>query len=244
MAVLALSVMLVAGCASQLGRDQDLQTLPDRLPSASFPDHFKVDPYIAAAQQLQKMGRKAAARQLMEWADGWAITLGRRPLQRLAAPGEQRWQSSPSTEVSMPKKLSIDDEVKIYVLCRMLFVARPGSRFDPPFFGDPAFMGIHGPTRPLTNGFGSFDFPLWPLCPIEIVDGVPFLITQGYVREGFIDPIEVEMYVKYCLKYCDWSPVQFSPKTGEQKTAAMEKLLASPNFRGAHAREYLRAEIE
>ena len=253
MALLTVNILLIAGCASQVGRDQELQSLPDNLPSAAFPTGYKVDPYIAATQRLQAKGRNAASKQLMEWAEGWAISAGRRPL--LEFPAAPSWrQGPPLAEASLPRKLNIEHEDKIYVLCRMLFVARPGSRFDPPFLGGPAFLGKGGPTQVLTNGFGGFYFPLWPLCPIEIVDGVPFLITDGYLRQGIINPGEVKSYVRYCIKNCDWSQIQFTPKTMEQKTAALEKLLASPNFRvdrdprGRHddhyVRELLRSEIE
>lgn len=170
MALLTVSILLTAGCASQAGRDQKLPSLPDSLPSAAFPTEYKVDPYIAAAQRLQAEGRKEASIQLMNWAEGWAISVGERP--RQVFPESPSWrQWPPVAEVSLPRKLDEMDEDKIYVLCRMLFVARPRSRFDPPSLGAPSFLGKQGPTRVLTNGFGSFDFPLWPLYPIEIVDG-------------------------------------------------------------------------
>ena len=151
MALLTVNILLIAGCASQVGRDQELQSLPDNLPSAAFPTGYKVDPYIAATQRLQAK-------------EGWAISAGRRPL--LEFPAAPSWrQGPPLAEASLPRKLNIEDEDKIYVLCRMLFVARPGSRFDPPFLGGPAFLGKGGPTQVLTNGFGGFYFPLWLLCP-------------------------------------------------------------------------------
>ena len=254
MALWTVNILLTAGCASQVGRDQEFRDLPDSLPSAAFPTGYKVDPYIAVAQRLQAEGRKAASKQLMEWVEGWAISAGRRPLQELpAAPWERQWP--PLAKASLPRKLNISDEDKIYVRCRMLFVARPGSRFAPPFLGDPAFLGNAGQEESLTNSFSSWYFPLWPLCPIEIVDGVPFLITDGYFRQGIVDPDEVKNYVRYCVEDCDWSQIQFTPKTMEQKTAALEKLLASPNFSEDHdprgrrdglhyARECLRSEIE
>jgi hypothetical protein len=253
MALLTVDILLAAGCASQVGRDQELQSLPGTLPSAAFPRGYKVDPYIAAARRLQAIGRNAASNQLMMWAEGWAITVGGSPRQALPAATTSR-QWPPVAEASPPGKLSIEDDAKIYVLCRMLFVARPGSRFAPPFLGDPGFLGKAGPSQVLTNGLGSLYFPSWPLCPIEIVDGVPFLITDGYLRQGIIQADEVKNYVSYCVKNCDWSQIQFAPKTVEQKAAALENLLASPNFRAdrdprgrrddRYVRELLRSEIE
>jgi hypothetical protein len=57
------------------------------------------------------------------------------------------------------------------VLCRMLFVRKPKGEFRRPGLGAPIFVG----------GTSVED---WPLEPIEMVDGIPFLMTRGYFLAG------------------------------------------------------------
>jgi hypothetical protein len=58
---------------------------------------------------------------------------------------------------------------KVEILCRMLFSKKPGGSLKPPSFGAPVCLGD-------TNADD------WPLLPIEIVDAIPFLIVDGYLR--------------------------------------------------------------
>ena len=57
-----------------------------------------------------------------------------------------------------------NEREKTFVLCRMLFVAKPGGECRRPMLGGPMFVG-------------SGKVEDWPLEPIEIVDGVPFSVT-------------------------------------------------------------------
>src|SRR5579862_9137932 len=57
---------------------------------------------------------------------------------------------------------------RVIVLSRMLFERRPGSDLRRPMMGAAYFLG----------GTGYSD---WPNEPIEVVDGVPFLVTDGYM---------------------------------------------------------------
>src|SRR5581483_2244888 len=105
---------------------------------------------------------------------------------------------------------------KVFVLCRMLFVQRPGSDFRGPFLGQGFFLG-------------GTDYSDWPLEPIELVDGVPFLITNGYLLAGRSEA--EDMYVHYCETNCDWSGFRYTIKTEQQKRDALNKLINSPKWK-------------
>lgn len=74
--------------------------------------HYKVDPYIKAAEQLQRLGRHAAIQQLY---------------------GLAHYADSTS---------DLENEEKTVILCRMLFTNRPGSALKrPSFLGSAFFYG-------------------------------------------------------------------------------------------------------
>lgn len=120
---------------------------------------------------------------------------------------------------------------RVIILCRMLFTKRHGSDFRRPRIGGAVFLG-------------GTDYSDWPLEPIELVDGVPFLITQGYTLYGL--PESRKSYLQYCLKNCDWSTFHFAPKTNKEKSDALNKLIASRKWRtplDSGEREFLSAQI-
>jgi hypothetical protein len=84
--------------------------------------------------------------------------------------------------------------IQVFVLCRMLFAPKANGEFRRPKIGQAFFLGCT-------------DYADWPFEPIEIVDGVPFLITTGYLIEGVAE--EAEEYLRYCLGNCDWSTTRF-----------------------------------
>jgi hypothetical protein len=121
---------------------------------------------------------------------------------------------------------------QIIVLCRMLFTKRSSSEFRRPLIGGAHF-------------FGDTDYPHWPLEPIELVDGVPFLITQGYVLGGVPEPADA--YLQYCMTNCDWSTIRFREPTAKQKRDALVKLVASSKWKrplDSYERAFLWAQIE
>src|SRR5262249_46829341 len=101
---------------------------------------------------------------------------------------------------------------RVIVLCRMLFTARPGSEFRRPRLG--------------VSSFGRFGFPGqtedWLLEPIALVDGVPFLIVNGYQVAGLQEPGPA--YLHYCFAECDWSDYRFRPKSQADKAQALETI--------------------
>ena len=113
----------------------------------------------------------------------------------------------------------------------MLFTAKPGKTFA-------------GPPIGAANCIAATSDKDWPLDPIEIVDGVPFLVAGGYNLGGVRG--KPTQYVEYCLNNCDWNPYQFKPKTPEEQRKALEKLLATPGLKGIwpEAKEFLAAQID
>lgn len=107
-----------------------------------------------------------------------------------------------------------DDGVK--VLCRMLFKPRSGGDFRPPGMGAVSFCGDTSAAD-------------WPLAPIEIVDGVPFLIIWDYSILGYVE--EGAWYLEYCQKSCDWVSTPFKSKSKAEKTAALQSLLLSTKWK-------------
>lgn len=120
------------------------------------------------------------------------------------------------------KNNSFDGEQALIALCRMLFTQRKSSakKAKPEFrrarIGEPGFLG-------------DTDYDDWPLEPIEIIGGIPFLIVQGYTLAGFAEP--ADRYIEYCIGNCDWNDYRFRVVTMAQKQAALEKLLASPKWK-------------
>lgn len=122
---------------------------------------------------------------------------------------------------------------RVIVLCRMLFRARADGEFRRPGIGGPCFLGLGEDCRD------------WPLEPIELVDGVPFLIVRGYTLGGYPEP--AKMYLDYCLQNCDWNTEVFKPKTAEEKRKALVKLVESPRWKEPltdEAKKVLASQIE
>jgi hypothetical protein len=114
------------------------------------------------------------------------------------------------------------------VLCRMLFTPKAGSDFRRPMIGLPARLGATD----------------WPLEPIAIVDGVPFMITRGYLVGGLPEP--GILYVQYCETNCDWSSFRYTVKTQAEKEAALAKLISAPEWKtplNKYEKEFLAAQI-
>ncbi len=145
-------------------------------------------------------------------------------LQSLGKPeaGRQLLVLARDSELNAPYEL--DERTKIAILCRMLFAQKPGTLFKSPPIGQMLFWngGRIGNVAPSSR--------VWPLEPIEVVDGVPFLIVAGYVYMGMWDTNGTESYVRYCLENCDWSAVRYNRKSREQKEEALRKLLSSPKW--------------
>ena len=45
------------------------------------------------------------------------------------------------------------------------------------------------------------------------------------------------VYVRYCIKSCDWNSFRFKPRSKEEKRKALEKLLSLPKLKGKLTKE-------
>jgi hypothetical protein len=109
-----------------------------------------------------------------------------------------------------------DQNSQTVVLCRMLFSPKTNGEFRRARIGGAKFLGDTG-------------YEDWPLEPIEVVDGVPFLITYGYKLSGVAE--SAGSYLIYCIRNCDWGRDRFAPRSKEEKHKALGKLLASPKWK-------------
>lgn len=146
------------------------------------------------------------------------------------------FQAEPKTAADTLKKLikdaDGDDKDQAFILCRMLFTAKPKGEFRPPLLGAPSFLGV-------------MDDKGWPLDPIELVDGVPFLVVTGFFGGG--DPESASQYLDYCLKECDWTTEKYKPKEKEAKEKALAKLQADKRWKREltkEEKEYLGSQIK
>lgn len=121
-----------------------------------------------------------------------------------------------------------NQDQKIIVLCRMLFVPRQNQQFRNPMLGLPLHLGM----TKMEN---------WPLTPIEIVDGVPFLIVRGYLLAGHAE--SGAQYLDYCLENCDWNNYQYQEKSLSQKEQALEKFFADPKWQGIVPKVFLTTQL-
>jgi hypothetical protein len=155
---------------------------------------YKVDAYIDAAIELQKLGEDKAIKALYE-----------------NGANERGFDST-------------------IVLARMLFVAKAKQEFRRPRIGGAQFLG-------------DTSYKDWPLEPIEIIDGIPFLIVTGYRGSGVAE----QNYLGYCVDKCDWNPTKFKRKSAREKKKALEKLLASLKWEEPleeREKAYLAAQIK
>lgn len=136
------------------------------------------------------------------------------------------------------KSLGFDGNLAMIALCKMLFTKRASlpQEVEPEFrrarIGAPGFLGETSAED-------------WLLEPIEIVDGVPFLIVDGYMLFG--SPEHAYKYIEYCIDSCDWNSYKFTRKSSMLKQAALDKLLASSKWKqklSKRDKEFLSAQIQ
>jgi hypothetical protein len=113
----------------------------------------------------------------------------------------------------------------------MLFTRRT-VEFRRPYIGAASF-------------FGGTSYPDWPLEPIEVVDGIPFLITQGYMLGGKAEP--AQSYLRWCMANCDWSTVQYKSMSAQEGLDALAKLIGSSKWKRPlhpYEKEFLAAQVK
>lgn len=102
-------------------------------------------------------------------------------------------QLGETAAIAALKERSKQEGLQVIVLCRMLFVARQDAAFRAP-----------------NLGWGSacqrVDKGDWPLDPIALVDGIPFLVSPRYHSKNREE--SAAEYLDWCLEHCDWNPVR------------------------------------
>jgi len=104
-----------------------------------------------------------------------------------------------------------DSDLRFYVLCRMLFTQRGTNEFRPP----------HD-----THAYIVGDLPGWQLAPIQLVDGIPFLLAASWGGDAGGGRESGENYLHYCMSNCDWSTHTFREATSKQKRDALTNFLS------------------
>jgi hypothetical protein len=104
-----------------------------------------------------------------------------------------------------------------YILCRMLYSKPTSSEFREPWIGHINCMG----------GTSEKD---WPLNPIEVIDGVPFMIVAEY-REFYGGMESPAQYVEYCRTNCIWNESRYTAKIKEERMIALQKFIKSPKWK-------------
>lgn len=109
-----------------------------------------------------------------------------------------------------------DNALGVAVLCRVLYARKGSAEFRAAMLGRPSLLG-------------GTDSVNWPLEPIELVDGVPFLIIRGYSLRGHAET--GESYLRYCHSKCEWSNRPITEKSQEELERACNKLIRSAKWR-------------
>jgi len=121
---------------------------------------------------------------------------------------------------------------QLFILCRMLYKKPSNSDFRAPLLGVPYCLGETSPMD-------------WPLNPIEIVNGVPFLIAKQHTIYG-VPGIPSE-YLEYCITNCDWNTFKYQNKSEAELESALNKLLNSSKWKRPltpEERDWLAKQIE
>lgn len=177
-----------------------------KLPGITPYEGYRIDPIIQAAADLQAVGQ----------ADGLgALQSAAGELQAVGALRTTDLPHATPRELALRRYFYPAREALI-VLCRMLFAFTPGGVYNRPPLGLQAF-------------FGESDEDQWPLNPITIEGGAPFLVTFGYSIFG--RDIFAWEYLVYCIERCAWSTTAFRPLAAAEKAAALEALIDSPKWK-------------
>jgi hypothetical protein len=103
-------------------------------------------------------------------------------------------------------------EDQVVILCRMLFTGKPNEKFRRPMIGGAAFLG-------------KTNYSDWPLEPITIYQGIPILITRGYILAGYAEPSL--NYLRYCQTECQWNDFPFLSLADSEISERLQKFIDS-----------------
>ncbi len=123
----------------------------------------------------------------------------------------------------------------VFVLCRMLFDAKPVSTFRRPLIGGAMFIGA--------RSFATEDdYARWPLEPITLYRGAPFLIVQGYVLAGL--PEHPAEYLEYCLDSCRWRDMTYAVINKSERMEIAERFVAEHPELSEQDHDFVRQQAE
>jgi hypothetical protein len=110
-----------------------------------------------------------------------------------------------------PTRLELVTET---ILCNMLFEPPPRSNSRGPRFTAAKYMGETNEAQ-------------WPLEPIELVDGVPFLVVKAGSWTGGLSEDAAALTVQWFVDNWRWRAMKYVSKTQAEKESALTKLKAS-----------------
>ncbi len=99
-------------------------------------------------------------------------------------------------------------EDQVIILTRMLFEKKGGGEIRPPMIGAPELLG-------------DTTYADWPAEPIALYEGIPILITKGYMLLGLAE--RSEDYLNECIKDGSWRAVKYT----EADQPRLEKIIES-----------------
>lgn len=119
---------------------------------------------------------------------------------------------------------------QVIVLCRMLYVANEGTVMRRAGLGGPSVLG-------------GVDYKKLKCDPIEMVDGVPFLVVSGYILGG--RPESAGEYLEYCIANCQWTDYRYGKRMGGDYKAAATKLIRNwPKELGEHDKKFILSQVQ
>ncbi len=107
-----------------------------------------------------------------------------------------------------------NSQYQLILLCKMLFTSKE-KEFRPPMIGEPELVG-------------KSDLLKWKFLPIEIVDGIPFLIVKSYTIKGRQE--HAGNYLDYCLSECVWNLRKYRIPNKEEVETALKKIINSKKW--------------
>jgi len=121
-------------------------------------------------------------------------------------------QSKDSTEAIeiLKEYATYEYQDQIIILTRMLFQSKIDTLLRRPYLGVAFF-------------FSDTDYDDWQTEPIEIVNGIPFLIVGGYSLRGLSE--SSLNYLEYCIENGKWTENNYSAKTEAELKAGLDILL-------------------
>jgi len=133
--------------------------------------------------------------------------------------GKDKVMSVLTNLVEQADQNGFDDEGKVFMLCRLLFVNTSGWKIP----------GLGAPQPPVNFDVATNEFPFFPLA---LSDGVPFFLLNGYQGGGRPEPPDE------CVAACRDLPLISSDLPTNGFALAAQKLIASDSFRRLYKPSY------